>query len=141
MVDTPLADMGCGRRPWSVAPSLVVHLLGAGMPDFQGVVASNRPEELALMEDVQEGRFHADNDNLAGQVPTNGEALVSDPNAAIAAHDPGHLGRAGRRHRSRWTGRWTPKGSAALVGGVWSLAANRWAGVAMPSAWCGRTVL
>ena len=89
---------------WSVAPSLVAHLLGAGMPDFQGVVASDRPDELALMEDLQEGRSHADNDNLAGQVPTNGEALVGDPNAAIAAHDPGHLGRGSRRNGSRVDG-------------------------------------
>ena len=55
------------------------------MPEFQGVVASDRPDELALMEDLQQGRFQADNDNLAGQVPTNRQALGGDPDAAIAA--------------------------------------------------------
>ena len=97
MVDTPLADMGRRRRPWSVAPSLVAHLLGVQMADFQGVVARDRPDQLTVMEDLQQGGFDSGDHDLTSQVPTNGEALVGDPDAAVAAHDPGYLGGAGRR--------------------------------------------
>lgn len=68
------------------------------MVDFQRVVAGDRPDQLAVVEDLQQGRFHSGGDDRTGQVPANRQALVGDPDAAIAAHDPGHLGRAGR-HR------------------------------------------
>ena len=97
MVDTPLADMGRGRRPWSAVLSPLVHLLGAQMANLQGVVPGDRPDQLAVMEDLQQSWFDSGCDGLTGEVPTYREALVGDPDAAVAAYDPGHLGGAGRR--------------------------------------------
>jgi hypothetical protein len=97
MVDTPLADMSRGRRPWSVAPSWLAHLLGAQMADFQGVVAGDGPDQLAVVEDLQQGWFDPGDHGLTGQVPANRQPLVGDPDAAVAANDPGHHGGAGRR--------------------------------------------
>jgi hypothetical protein len=138
MVDTPLADMGRGRRPWSVAPSWLAHLLGVQMTDLQGVVAGDRPDQLALVEDLQQGWFHPGDHGLTGQVPANRQPLVGDPDAAIAADDPGHLGRADRR----WLWAGGPRscqGRAALAMGLQPDAEPlRW--VVMPSAWCGRVV-
>ena len=106
MVDTPLADMGRGRRPWWPAPSLGTHLLGAQMPDVQGVVASDRTDQLAVVEDVHDGRLDTGDDDLPGQVPTDRDALIGHADAAIAAHDPGDLGQADRpRPRPGWWGR------------------------------------
>ena len=107
------------------------------MADFQGVVAGDGPDQLAVVEDLQQGRFQANNDDLTGQVPANRQPLVGDPDAAVAANDPGHLGGTGRRWL--WVG--GPRGRRGRR--WWSGAVGRapFGWVAMPSAWCGRRVL
>jgi hypothetical protein len=49
-----------------VAPSLLVHLLGAQMSHLQGVVASDGTDQLASVEDLQQGRFHPGDHGLTG---------------------------------------------------------------------------
>jgi hypothetical protein len=40
------------------------------MANLQGVVAGDRPDQLAVMEDLQQGWFDSGDHGLTGQVPT-----------------------------------------------------------------------